>query len=195
MGRSSTSSNLVSGESVSGSSAYVPNFPSVTNQQHSSHYGQAIHPAGGPNHLHTQHQLPSPPHNPHHSHSQYLSHLANAANFYEANNNNNNNVTPPARVYSPMSHGSNSSTGSILSYGSSGGSRNSNTNNGTLTIMDSVNCVKYEFEDFPQEPDGGPIKIATWKDHVAVFNIDQVKHSKYVVVSYYPNFGSIHPTP
>lgn len=186
MGRSNNNS-LISGESGGGGgsgpvtstspSVYLPNFPPTHHLPHQ--------------YSHHHHQLPpSPPIHP----QQYINmgHLASAAVFYDATNNScsvNPNVTPPARVYSPLSHGS--SNGSSISYASSpggaggGGGGGGGVSNGTLTIMEAVQAVtnvggsgpsvKFEYEDFPQEPDGGPVKTATWKDHVAVFNMDQVK--------------------
>ncbi len=184
MGRSNNNS-LISGESGGGGgpvtstspSVYLPNYHLPHQYSHVSHH----------------HQLPpSPPIHP----QQYINmgHLASAAVFYDATNNscsvNPNVQTPPARVYSPLSHGS--SAGSSISYASSpggaggGGGGSGGASNGTLTIMEAVQAVtnvgsgssvKFEYEDFPQEPDGGPVKTTTWKDHVAVFNMDQVKES------------------
>lgn len=122
-----------------------------------------------------------------------MSHLANVTQFYESGGNN-NNLTPPARVYSPSSHGSNSSSGSSsnTSYGSNGGGGHS-VSNGSVIIMESVNgngsSAKYEYEDFPQEPDGGPVKISTWKDHVAIFSLDQVRLNIFLWL----NFNAVVP--
>ncbi|CAL8110678.1 unnamed protein product [Orchesella dallaii] len=169
MGRSNQNTNIISTETSGGNSAYLPSFPPVSSTPHHHppphHFQSNMHP----------HQHPSPPSSSVSllSHSQYLN-LTSGSHLYESNN----NIPPPARVYSPLSNGSNSSSGSFISSTSNGSGHNShpiNNNNGSLSIMDNINSVlKYEYEDFPQEPDGGPIKIDTWKEHVAVFNIDQV---------------------
>jgi len=166
MGRSNNNTNIISTES-GGVPAYLPSFPPVS----TSHHPQPHHFQSNMHHQ----QLPSPPSSstplPH---GHYLN-LSNGPHLYETNN----NIPPPARVYSPMSHGSNSSTGSFVSSTSNGSANNgnSNNNNGSLSIMDTISAgLKYEYEDFPQEPDGGPIKIGTWKEHVAVFSIDQVNY-------------------